>query len=248
MEKQRQAYDAFAPFYDGMGMNRFSEAWGVMLCSVLEGRDLSKVRLLDMACGTGSFCDFMAQRGVSVTGFDLSSAMVEAAQQKKIPGARFFAADMTDFEAGGDFDIVTCNYDSLNHLLSERQVERAFQNAYRGLATGGMFCFDVNTIVGLERWNYQDLHHNEHSVMLRHGVYDERTHQAILVIDGFAVRADGLYSRFQESIREAAYSLVRLQELLREAGFVQAEPIGNSAAKSMSELEQDPRVFFKAVK
>lgn len=239
-----ESYDAFATFYDGLGMSRFSEDRAVLLCSLLGGRPLSSLKLLDMACGTGCFCELMAQRGINVAGFDLSPGMVSMAKQRQIPGAHFFVADMCDFDISDDFDIVTCNYDSLNHLLSQSKVEAAFRHVFRHLKPGGMFCFDVNTVSGLRRWRYQDLRHDASSVMLRHGVFDEATNHASLFIDAFVARQDGLYSRFEELIHEAAYPLAQVVEMLKATGFADIEPVGRSAGKSTADLERDPRAIF----
>src|SRR6187401_2434871 len=48
----------------------------------------------DMGCGPGQVAQYLHERGVQVTGIDLSPAMIERAR-RLVPGARFQQGDMT---------------------------------------------------------------------------------------------------------------------------------------------------------
>ena len=68
-------------------------------------------KYLDIACGEGSFAALVAKLGAEVTGFDISSSLIKAAEAKKIPGASFRVGNAKDFARyfeAGTFDGATC--------------------------------------------------------------------------------------------------------------------------------------------
>ncbi len=54
-------------------------------------------KYLDIACGEGTFAALVAKTGAEVTGFDISSSLIKAAEAKKIPGANFRVGNAKDF-------------------------------------------------------------------------------------------------------------------------------------------------------
>jgi SAM-dependent methyltransferase len=100
-------------------------------------------RVLDVACGTGLHAGLLAERGVAVTASDASEAMVAQARRRLGPTAgriRWLHAPMEDVaaEAHGPFDAILCLGNSLPHLLTDEQLDRAVRG-WRGLlAPGGV--------------------------------------------------------------------------------------------------------------
>lgn len=66
---------------------------------------------LDLGCGTGRHATaYLVERGLAVTGVDLSPKSIEAAEME-VPGARFFVGDMTSIQLPAtSFDLVTAFY------------------------------------------------------------------------------------------------------------------------------------------
>ena len=70
---------------------------------------------LDAGCGTGAEAIWLASRGWKVTGADISAAALthaaaSAAKQTVATGVTWVEADLTIWEPGGLFDLVTTNY------------------------------------------------------------------------------------------------------------------------------------------
>jgi SAM-dependent methyltransferase len=82
-----------------------------------------------------------------VTGVDMSPGMLVHAFAKQkalnLP-IGFFEADMRSFSLGTQFPLITCLFDSLNHLLKKRGLLAAFRTVHAHLQPGGYFVFDVN--------------------------------------------------------------------------------------------------------
>lgn len=245
-------YENFAYYYDSLGWERFSHVQAERILGFIEEKQLHVKTVLDLACGTGTFCFLMAEKGMKVTGLDLSKDMLAVAKKKVkergIKGVRFHRADMTDFDLRRRFDLVTCNFDSLNHLLSEQKVLSAFQRVSAHLNENGAFIFDMNTIAGLHNWRFRDTRQTADSVILRHGVFDEEEQTALLFIDAFVRAEEDRYIRFQDTFKEKGYPVSTIYALLSQAGFRETVPFGPSAGKSLRDLERDPRVLLYAEK
>lgn len=141
------AYDAFASSYDDFTHLYQYERWTQRLLEQAEEAGLKGKRLLDVACGTGLSFLPMLDRGFGVTGCDISEEMVTRARSKAGDRAELSVADMRSLPDFGEFDLVWSLNDSVNYLLSPRDLEMALAGFARNLAPDGIALFDVNTPV-----------------------------------------------------------------------------------------------------
>lgn len=141
-----EAYEQFAPYYDLFMRPYDYERWLGNLEALAREHGLSGRRLLDVACGTGrSFLPMLA-RGYRVTACDLSPSMVAEARRVAGEAVDLHVADVRELPVFGEFDLVTCLDDSLNYLLSEKELELAFRRIGGNLRPGGLLLFDLNTL------------------------------------------------------------------------------------------------------
>jgi SAM-dependent methyltransferase len=140
-ESVRESYLEFAFAYDqALGM-RFFASFRPLLHSILDRYpDLERTHL-DLACGTGLALEHFQKRGFRSVGLDSSMAMLSIARGR---GARLVAADLRAPALRGGFGLVTCLYDSLNHLLDWDDLVLAFRSASALLREGSILLFDVN--------------------------------------------------------------------------------------------------------
>lgn len=143
----KAAYDALASDYDDFTRDYRYERWTGTLLAKAEELGLKGKRLLDVACGTGLSFLPMLDRGFSVTACDISGEMLAVARSKVEGRAELVVADMRALPALGEFDLAWSLNDSLNYLLSPRELEAALEGFGRNLAPAGIALFDVNTPV-----------------------------------------------------------------------------------------------------
>ncbi|HUF17197.1 MAG TPA: class I SAM-dependent methyltransferase [Thermoanaerobaculia bacterium] len=137
-----EAYGDFAWIYDAALGLPFSAASAPILESVLSSRpELRRLKSLDLACGTGLGTELLVRNGLSAAGVDASIPMLRQARDR---GLRVVCGDLRDLPFRGEFGWITCLYDSLNHILSERDLLRVFREVRTLLASDGLFLFDVN--------------------------------------------------------------------------------------------------------
>jgi SAM-dependent methyltransferase len=101
-------------------------------------------RLLDVACGGGTFLEEMRSRGWQVVGVDGSRPMLAQARKRLGPDVPLVQELMTEFRAPGRFDLATCWLDSLNYLLTNEDIIEHFRRVARALKRRGFYLLDLS--------------------------------------------------------------------------------------------------------
>lgn len=99
---------------------------------------------LEFAIGTGRVALPLADRGIPVSGIELSQPMVAQLQRK--PGAEQVSAtigDMATTTVPGTFTLVYLVWNSISNLRTQDEQVRCFQNAAEHLAPGGRFVIEL---------------------------------------------------------------------------------------------------------
>jgi SAM-dependent methyltransferase len=144
-------YDALAPAYDTLTHDYDYDRWLAEIERIARSHGLSGKRVLDVACGTGKSFLPLLRAGYSVTGCDISPAMLERAAAKA-PGVPLHQADMRALPTYGEHDLVTCLDDSLNHLLTPDELTAALRGISANLAPNGLAVWDLNTLATYGDW------------------------------------------------------------------------------------------------
>lgn len=102
-------------------------------------------RILDMACGRGRHAGWFMDRGMVVTGIDISEDSIAEAREQH-PAVDFQVHDMREPFAAKQFDAVTCLFTSLGYFDSLDDDRKVLRAAYEALKPGGHFVVDfMNT-------------------------------------------------------------------------------------------------------
>ncbi|AIF70105.1 hypothetical protein PAP_08620 [Palaeococcus pacificus DY20341] len=242
-------YKNFAYFYVKGRYSRFSEKMAEILPTILEKFDAKPQKILDIACGEGTFAVEMAKRGFQIVGVDISREMLKFAKEKakkENVNVKFICQDMRSLNFDEEFDLVTCWFDSLNYLLTLEDLEKAFAGVYRALKKGGLFIFDMNTKYGLAvGWTRYPCYIEQDTPDLFEihcASYDFEKDIATLKITGF-IKEGERWIRIDEEHKERGYTIREIRECLRKAGFKELACWGS--IKDMSEPQPDTRrVFF----
>lgn len=101
-------------------------------------------RALEFAIGTGRVAVPLSQRGISVTGIELSDPMIDQLRTKvdaaTIPVVR---GDMATANAPGEFSLVYLVFNTISNLLTQSEQVACFRNAARHLGSGGRFVIEL---------------------------------------------------------------------------------------------------------
>jgi SAM-dependent methyltransferase len=103
---------------------------------------------LEFAIGTGRVAIPLAQRGVPVTGIELSEPMIEQLHTKAGTTAiPVIAGDMATARAPGAYTLVYLVYNAISCLLTQAEQVACFGNAARHLTPGGRFVIELSACV-----------------------------------------------------------------------------------------------------
>ncbi len=101
-------------------------------------------RALEFAIGTGRVAIPLAERGVPVTGIELSMPMVEQlrtkADEATIP---VIVGDMATTVAPGEYSLAYLVFNTISNLLTQAEQVACFRNAARHLTPGGRFVIEL---------------------------------------------------------------------------------------------------------
>jgi SAM-dependent methyltransferase len=101
-------------------------------------------RALEFAIGTGRIAVPLAQRGVPITGIELSEPMIEQLRAKAGEAAiPVTAGDMATARAPGTYALVYLVYNTISNLLNQEEQVACFRNAARHLTPGGRFVIEL---------------------------------------------------------------------------------------------------------
>jgi len=222
-------YGQFAEVYDLMGADRHSVQMCEYSIRIFKRFGIKPANGLDLCCGTGTAVSLLTDYGISMSGLDGSTGMLAIAQRKlkrhktnlyhqTLPTFKIY--DRTTTKRLRRFDLVTCFYDSLNYLLSERALTAAFRSVSRHLHPGGWFIFDMNTLEALkilwEGQTFADVHDDLSWIWKSEYI---PTKKIAHLIATFFVKQGRTWSRFDERHTERAYSNASIRRMLRLAGF-----------------------------
>ena len=106
-----------------------------------------EIKILDLACGSGTFANSIANLGYKISGLDLSEEIINVAKEKSKMNhneIEYQVKDMSNFNYDEKFDLITCFFDSVN-FLEKNQIKLMFDSVYNNLNDGGYFIFDIFT-------------------------------------------------------------------------------------------------------
>lgn len=236
------SYNIFAEFYDELTSNVEYEKITDYVSGFFKKYLPNGKSVLDLACGTGTLCKLLSEKGYNVTGIDLSDDMLCVASSKGIQNASFVKADISSFVLPQKVDYCVCSLDSINHLKDIDEVQKCFDCVNESLNYNGVFVFDVNTVY-------------KHKNVLADNtfVFDEEDFflswdneylgdNTVRILLDFFIFNGSNYDRYSEDFCEKAYEIDDLKNTLIKCNF---EILGIYDELSLNEPRKDSeRIYF----
>lgn len=226
-------YAILASVYDTLGMSVLAESATPALLDFAQRNEWMGRRILDLGCGTGAAMTWLAKRGYIVTGLDLSTQMLNVAQERIAAAslnqvsAQLRQQDIRQIDVQGEYDLVLA-FNVLNELDSLRDLEAVLTGAHRVLNQKRMLLFNVETLEGLAS---ASVGHDAEQIM-----YDDpaaltvatRTHydyerqaltRSYLIFQRGDRNSDAGWSRNDAQIVARGFPITALASLVQRSGF-----------------------------
>ncbi|MCQ2538206.1 MAG: class I SAM-dependent methyltransferase [Lachnospiraceae bacterium] len=224
-----QEYTGFAAEYDKFMDNVPYDEWVKYICMLLKENgvaDKSGKLVCELGCGTGSVTRRLKDRGYDMIGIDISEEMLEIARYdyfEESEGILYLLQDMREFELYGTVDAFVSVCDSMNYLLTEKDLLKTFKLVNNYLEAGGVFIFDMKT-------EYEYMHAmgtrtiaetREDAAMIWENSYDEKLGINTYDITIFSLVDDEeeIYQRFEEQHKQKSWPIDKVKELIEKAGM-----------------------------
>jgi len=136
--------DDYLYFYEPLLNDQRSDAETDLICSL--GPVERDNRVLDLACGHGRIANRLAERGASVTGYDLTPAFLERARAdaaRRGVSVEYVQGDMRDLAWSETFDVVI-NWFTAFGYFDDAQNRRILEAIRRCLRPGGRLLLELN--------------------------------------------------------------------------------------------------------
>jgi SAM-dependent methyltransferase len=145
-------YATLASLYDALLGDHFFPQLRRVFEWLVRRHNIRFASAADVACGTGTFVRYLCECAVPVVyGVDRSPEMLRVAIQKNLGnGTRFFFQDFPTLQLPQPVDLITCNFDSLNYLLTTDDLLGALRGFRTNLKPGRHVIFDM--ITDRPRW------------------------------------------------------------------------------------------------
>lgn len=237
-------YDDFFTFHQE-GFRRARES---LLRNVLPGVGSA----CDLACGTGTTALELASRGFKVFAVDLSPIMCRITREKASRAGlrlRVMRGDMRSFRLPSTVDLITCEFDALNHIPAKRDLGRVARAAARALNPDGFFFFDVNNRKAFKRlWPGTWRQEKPGVILILWGGYDRRRDRGWTNAE-WLIRSGSAWRRTQERVEQVCWSSREIRQALGAAGFHRIRAY-DSAPFFQGDWKAEPgcRTFYLAQK
>jgi SAM-dependent methyltransferase len=175
----------------------------------------------DIGCGTGLFASYLNRFWrVPVIGVDISRDMLRIAA-RNCRGLRvcLLRQDIRSLRLPLQVDLITCNFDTLNHLVEDGDLVKTFRSVRNNLNRDGYFIFDMVlhcSPLGAARRYAR--HFRSASRVVMHHVKWEPMRKLLSI--AVSIRSRSSPKTILEVFQERAYSPREIGQALMQAGFV----------------------------
>lgn len=194
-------------------------------------------RILDMACGRGRHVKWFRERGMAVSGIDISEGSIAEARIQ-LPDVDLQVHDMREPFAQERYDAVVCLFTSLGYFDSVDDDRAVLHAAYTALRPGGVFVIDfMNTPRVLhELVPQQELEREGVRFRLTRTLEEDTIVKRIQVQDG------DLQQEYEERVQALLPEVI--EALCKEAGFELVDRTDGPILQTYSEEFSDRCVLW----
>lgn len=177
------------------------------------------MNIIDFMCGTGTLLSYFEKEHLT-EGVDISTSMLNIAK-RNLNSTKFTEADVTNYYSETKYTVALSTADAVNHLPNISSVNKLFKNINKSLKKDGIFIFDMNTRLGVNRNAFFISSSDENGLSIREGFVDDINNIGYTRFQGFFRKNNyDNYKRFDSIIYNHIYEIDDIEILLKQNGFI----------------------------
>lgn len=238
-------YDILASHYDDLQLTGDTSAWAPYVHGLItEFCKKDAPSVTDLGCGTGVITNYLASRGMTVTGVDLSPDMLAIASSGDETGTvSWICADITEYE-GPSCDCFISTMDTVGHITDVEALSKMFSSVSGLLEEGGVFILDTTTKHHFEETMGDNVFYEDYDdftlLWVNHYDKEEKINHAELTL--FELCEDDLYERYDGELTARFHSREELEGMAANAGLKVLAVYGELNREEPKDT--DERIFY----
>ncbi len=238
-------YDVLAGHYDDLQLTGDTSSWGPYIYGLIT--DFCKIGnpdVTDLGCGTGVITNYLASKGLKVTGVDLSPDMLSIASSGDETGTvSWICADITSYE-GPSCGCFISTMDTIGHITDSSALSEMFSSVAGLLEPGGVFILDATTEKHFESTMGDNVFYEDYDdftlLWVNHYDRENRINHAELTL--FELTEDDLYERYDGELTARFYPEEEITGMAEKAGLKKLAVFGDLNREEPG--ADDERIFF----
>jgi SAM-dependent methyltransferase len=223
-EEFNPAFSLIAPYYDTLMSFVNYPGWVTYIEHILKYHEKETRTIFDLACGTGVCLELWLKQGYQVIGLDRSLAMLQICKDRlncfQNNTVCLINGDMRNFALNRGVPVMTCLYDSLNHLLTVDDVYQCMEHVHDSLCKNGLFIFDMNTVHCLrDEWGNNTFYRQDNNInSIWINIFNSDSYISSLKIT-LNITENSTIKVLREFHQERGYRLSLIRDMLTRLGF-----------------------------
>ena len=238
-------YSTFSLIYDKLMDDSDYDLWVDNLIKIFKKYKFRPKTIFELNCGTGSITRRLYKKGYNIIGSDISTEMLDIAQQKSFENnlrIKYLKQDMSNLTYNKKVDCVISICDGLNYILKKEKLKQTFSNVYDILNDEGLFIFDISTI-----YKFKNIINNkifsenfEDFTYIWDNEYIEKNNILNFQLTVF-IKENGNFKRYIENHTQKGYKINNLKNIFKP--YFKVLDIVNTNTLEISKKD-DKRVLF----
>ncbi len=220
-------YEKSAWFYDAIyTWKDYAKETDYLLSVIAQYKKTDDNNLLDVACGTGGHLTHL-QNHFACEGLDMDTGMLKVAREK-FPKMTFHQFDMTEFDLGRKYGVITCMFSSIAYTHTLPALKATVHHFAEHLVSGGVIIVEpwISSTLMKHGFLHMDAINEPELKIARVSASAVEGNMAVLNFH-YLVGKDGAVTHFSEEHRLAMFTEEEYKTAFREAGLdVTYDPIG----------------------
>jgi SAM-dependent methyltransferase len=214
------------------------------------------LRCFDVCCGSGLFFELLSKDfEIAGHGIDLSKRQIEVARARDAVSQRhntYQIGDVVGIDFPHENDLITINFDALNHLRSRELWKHILDKSLKSLNATGKLLFDVNLPERLAHdWTSPEV------IVKKNVTYIQVAHNPVIRNDSVLRRTvmmafrrlnSGEFTRTHAEVEQFALPIDEIVRLLKQCGFHNVEMVSTVGRNPIGHVFNKNRAFLCAQK